>query len=290
MSWLKTKCVRHLRHLFLEFTRPSFLRNSGVMVLSRVHLNLVLAASLFLHGMVVAVDDKPAKRSYLGGTTVVGESQTLDIHIPLPDPSAALAAATKVNSRLRDLDTNEYVDLGGVHTAHVTLYQTRFPTENVGQLKESLAQLALRLPACPGLLLDPEGAAVAGSYALWSVNRTQCLQLLSDAVVNATFSLAAKNQFVPSWVANLPEPERSVKIAMCKKYGNPCGVFLLKPEWFNFFPLCVFKLPQLLWFPLAVLPNLFLDLCRNSPQNLSRFWRGSSPSDPYPGSVILGFL
>ena len=58
-------------------------------------------------------------------------------------------------------------------------------------------------------------------YALWDVDNNACLQALSDAVVNATYMLAKPGQPIPKWVQQLPEPERSRKIAMIKKYGSP---------------------------------------------------------------------
>jgi len=50
---------------------------------------------------------------------------------------------------------------------------------------------------------------------------SDCLQAMSDAVVQATFTLAKPNQAVPPWVYNLPKAEQAAKIAMLKKYGSP---------------------------------------------------------------------
>jgi hypothetical protein len=56
---------------------------------------------------------------------------------------------------------------------------------------------------------------------MMNVTRTNCLQRWSDAVVNATHRLSMPDQPVPSWVNSLPEPQRSRKIALVKKFGSP---------------------------------------------------------------------
>ncbi len=76
--------------------------------------------------------------------------------------------------------------------------------------------------------------------AMWNVALSDCLQSLSDAVVEATFEFAEPNQPVPSWVKtsvvyfvillsernspkvySLPPAQRDAKIAMVQKYGSP---------------------------------------------------------------------
>lgn len=78
---------------------------------------------------------------------------------------------------------------------------------------------------------------VTGTYAMLTTGTPACLQFMSDAVVNATYVIAAflswklhtlcmyhlavPNQTIPIWVQHLPEPERSEKIAFIRQYGSP---------------------------------------------------------------------
>lgn len=95
----------------------------------------------------------------------------------------------------------------------------------------------------------------SGSYAMAAVRLDDCLQKLSDGVVNSTYTEAEPDQPPPAWVMSLPEvritgitclrsslycarfglrsrpdplatllvakPERSEKLAMLAKYGSP---------------------------------------------------------------------
>ncbi len=69
------------------------------------------------------------------------------------------------------------------------------------------------------------------AYGMWTVNNNECLQLTSDTIVNATYDLIVPNQPIPSWVYKLPEPERSEKIAMIKKYGSPNVFDQFQPQY-----------------------------------------------------------
>src|SRR5262249_19221860 len=73
-------------------------------------------------------------------------------------------------------------------------------------------------PACSITLTN---ATVQGAYGMWNVLDSECLQLMSDMVVEATYAFIVPNQTVPSWVYQLPEPERSEKIAYVQTYGSP---------------------------------------------------------------------
>ena len=59
---------------------------------------------------------------------------------------------------------------------------------------------------------------------MFSVLHNLCAFVLhrqSDTIVNASYTFAVPNQPIPAWVPSLPEPTRSEKIAMIKKYGSP---------------------------------------------------------------------
>ncbi|KAL9645926.1 hypothetical protein ABK040_001034 [Willaertia magna] len=63
---------------------------------------------------------------------------------------------------------------------------------------------------------------VSGNYLLWYINKNNCLQKLSDNIVNTTFTyldIEIKNK-LPSWVLNLQKFEKEKKIEMISKYGN----------------------------------------------------------------------
>jgi hypothetical protein len=49
---------------------------------------------------------------------------------------------------------------------------------------------------------------------MWNSINTPCLQNMSNAIVNATYQWITPNQSIPSWIYNLPEPERSEKIGI----------------------------------------------------------------------------
>lgn len=55
---------------------------------------------------------------------------------------------------------------------------------------------------------------VSGDYGMWNMNISQCLQKMSDSIVEATSPYITPNQTIPGWVMNLPEPIRSEKIGM----------------------------------------------------------------------------
>ena len=56
-----------------------------------------------------------------------------------------------------------------------------------------------------------------------SVTNTDCLQLMSDALVNATnqFVEPSAKDYIPSWIYDLPEDQQQAKIDMIHAYGSP---------------------------------------------------------------------
>ncbi|KAL6075947.1 RWD domain-containing protein [Balamuthia mandrillaris] len=106
---------------------------------------------------------------------------------------------------------------------HVSLYLTEFQTDKIPHAIKAVQKLLFidyKQDFC-NLLVTLSGTTVSGSYGMWDADLTSTLQLLSDAVVNATYQWIVPNQPVPDWVKNLPEPARSKKIALVKKYGSP---------------------------------------------------------------------
>lgn len=56
---------------------------------------------------------------------------------------------------------------------------------------------------------------------MWDVVVSPCLQQWSDLLVKRISQYIVPNQPIPDWVLGLPEPLRSEKISMIKKYGSP---------------------------------------------------------------------
>jgi len=150
---------------------------------------------------------------------VVGGTSNLNIHLKL-SPEAE-AAAISVNTMLTQACKGNDVDLTDTEQPHITMYLTSFDFPDSVVWK--LSNLTAAGPPSP--LLPDNGCApiklqsvvVSGCYAMWQVQPNACLQHISDAVVNATFSYATPNQTIPDWVKQLPEPLRSEKEEMVRR-------------------------------------------------------------------------
>jgi hypothetical protein len=177
-------------------------------------------------GACVAIVSHERRRSML-----LASSFSIDIHVPVRGIAydAALAANAFLNKRLG----SSAIDFSSSHTPHVTLYLTAWscptpapppmaqapPPTCVQRIQLALASLLYSLgPPCSITLSSPYAA---GAYAMANVTRSACLQEYSDLIVNATHQLSQPNQSVPSWVYNLPEPERREKIELVRRYGSP---------------------------------------------------------------------
>lgn len=129
-----------------------------------------------------------------------------------------------LSSRLKD---NE-IDFHTYHTPHVTLYLTEWRcddpppgSECKEPLVDAMASAIRALEASKPCVITVGSPYAAGNYAMLNVSLTSCLQLASDTLVNGTYRLAVANQSVPSWVRDLPVPERSEKAADVREYGSP---------------------------------------------------------------------
>ena len=110
----------------------------------------------------------------------------------------------------------------GQEQPHVTLYLTKFRPEALQtELPQRISKAVDSLITVCRPILGMEAVSVQGTYGMWAVEDSGCLQFWSDTIVNATYDLAVKNQSIPSWVEALPEPARSEKIALIQKYGSP---------------------------------------------------------------------
>lgn len=143
---------------------------------------------------------------------------------------------------------SEHVDLFSRHTPHVTLYLADFDLEtdastahdadpaaralNTTKVTSFLGHIAalnftdiIAGWECPlSLAPDPSTASyfqINGAYVMLPVENTPCLQTLSTTLLHSLQSYLRHPVVVPSWVASLPEPDRSAAIFRTRTYGSP---------------------------------------------------------------------
>lgn len=144
---------------------------------------------------------------------------------------------------------SEGVDLFREHTPHVTLYLADFDLEvapsagggadfaaaalnetKVSSFKGAISSLnfteILDGWDCPlSFTADSsDGGAyytINGAYTMLPIEVTPCLQTLSNALLHALQTYVKYPVSVPSWVGQLPEPERSAAIYRSRQYGSP---------------------------------------------------------------------
>ena len=158
----------------------------------------------------------------------------VNIHVKLSAEafSAITAENIHLTSQFRNSQDQE-IDFVTKHDPHVTLYLTTFENSSVssGALHSAaalaLASAASSSPSCssssPPHLLIGASFAASGAYGMLSVALTDCLQLLSDSVVNATstFVTPEAKASVPSWIYDLPEDQQQAKVDMVHSFGSP---------------------------------------------------------------------
>ena len=156
----------------------------------------------------------------------------IDIHLPVRGAAYSLALAS--NKFLNAALDNKEIDFETKHTPHVTLYLTSWTCsrgvsysdgETCVQRVEDAVESTIYDMYVPGkrspCRVKVGEPFAAGTYAMLNVTLDDCLQRYSDLIVNSTYRLSAPNQTVPSWVRNLPEPERDEKIHDIEEYGSP---------------------------------------------------------------------
>ena len=146
------------------------------------------------------------------------EALGYNIHVKLTPDVAAIAEAA--NDFIEKYCPGNDVHLRTVEQPHITLYLTEFLPVDKEQLVAAVHEAVKTIPATP-CIITTEKSQPSGTYLMWEVNTPPCLQFYSDVIVNATTQFAVPNQTVPAWVLTLPEPLRSEKIAMIKKFGSP---------------------------------------------------------------------
>lgn len=139
----------------------------------------------------------------------------LDIHLPLD--GAAAEAAEGANDALRKR-IGDGIELRVTAKPHITLYLTDWIDFDESSITSTVWEAVVKFTPCEVKLTNPYAA---GTYAMWNVTVSPCLQRYSDLIVNYTHWMATPDQPVPDWVAGLPPAERAAKAAMVKRYGSP---------------------------------------------------------------------
>ena len=62
---------------------------------------------------------------------------------------------------------------------------------------------------------------IQGAYTMLPIDITPCLQKLSDSILQGSIKFLKYPIEVPSWVASLPEPDRSAAIYRTRQFGSP---------------------------------------------------------------------
>jgi len=153
--------------------------------------------------------------------------------------------------------SSEQVDLFNKHTPHITLYLANFDLElnnnnalhqqeadgtdnhhiklqlnetKVNQFKQTISSLnftniLIGLQNChlsfKSTANDDIFYNINGSYTMLPIELTPCLQTLSNSLLHALQSHLHHPIEVPSWVANMDEPQRSKAIYRTRQYGSP---------------------------------------------------------------------
>jgi 2'-5' RNA ligase len=106
---------------------------------------------------------------------------------------------------------------------HITLFLTVFESnEQLTAIEEGVYRAAQNMSRdCQVNILN--SIAATGTYTMWDVQNSECLQHMSDLVVNATSAYVSKKAKtdIPKWVESLPPAIRDIKIAMIHQYGSP---------------------------------------------------------------------
>ena len=180
-------------------------------------------------------------------TSVLVDAVLLDIHLPLKSPTnewqqeCPYSQALESNRILQHYwPGSERVDFfTPLHSPHVTLYQAEFDLEkennftattpDAAEIDSTKLEVFLDtlynmssagvLPQCEVALKPP--AIVLGAYTHWPVQPSDCLQVLSDSIVDELYKFIKRPPIVPEWVWALPEPQRIRKLKMIQRYGSP---------------------------------------------------------------------
>ena len=102
---------------------------------------------------------------------------------------------------------------------HITMYLTTFDNKYT---EETILEFSKAVEGLRGCQVTMKEIYASGEYFMWRAENTDCLQKLSNRVVNVTSKYRDQNYEVPSWVYDLEdETERKKKIFYCEHFGSP---------------------------------------------------------------------
>jgi len=154
---------------------------------------------------------------------------SFDIHMKLSDESIRFIEnelAPMVNKLLPHNDINFTRTIPHI-TLYMTLFQKQYIDDIMATFKVTASSLFGRFPYCN---ITMNHAAASGAYYLWHSSIPQCLQSMSDAFVESLSQFRVMDQKVPSWLNDIPEPQRSEMIKLQKMYGSPSVMSYFDPH------------------------------------------------------------
>ena len=160
-------------------------------------------------------------------------------------PVSSTAETDSSDGASSSTTSSEQVDLFNKHTPHITLYLANFDLEvnnnnnielqqlnetKVNEFKQTISSLnftdiSIGLQNChlsfKSTANDDIFYNINGSYTMLPIELTPCLQTLSTTLLHALQSHLHHPIQVPSWVADMDEPQRSKAIYRTRQYGSP---------------------------------------------------------------------
>jgi len=149
-----------------------------------------------------------------------GEFQQLDVHLKL---SAEILDYVEgdLSNEINKLAPHNEVDFK-ISIPHITLYLTEYMSENISDVVDTMNRLVPHLAKSIGTCPITFGKPFAqGQYFMWRTEVPACMQQIVDNLTIELCKYRNVDQEVPDWVYTLPEPQRSERIQMVRKYGSP---------------------------------------------------------------------
>jgi hypothetical protein len=189
--------------------------------LACIKIALIVGMFLFFVGTVVLIVELIEKYHSQ-------EVYSLNLHITVGDECTQ--EARRVNQAITDKDPHQQIMLNSASLPHMTLYLTTFTKTNQQPIIDALNKTifgfngtASSWPTNPCTVTMVPKLVATGDYTMWNSDNPECLQFMSDMVVNATrqFIDTRATMLIPSWVDRLPAYLRILKTDMIKNYGSP---------------------------------------------------------------------
>eukprot|EP01135_Chromosphaera_perkinsii_P000801 Nk52_evm89s151 gene=Nk52_evmTU89s151 len=152
------------------------------------------------------------------------EGVSLNIHV-----SVGASVEKEVYALGKCLEENGIENMIGWDWAvpHVTLYLTEFKKHGIWRKAKLILDVVRgtmkgsHLRACDVTVM-PTASLPIHSYGMLKVQKSQCLQSLSDNIVQATKGNLADNYTIPAWIDSLPDGKtKNRKKELAQKYHSP---------------------------------------------------------------------